>query len=250
MVTLARRRRPFLSATGLSVSVDSRNLICRAYELLKRECPATPALRVYLKKRIPVASGMGGGSSDAGTFLYGVNEKFKLGLSQKKLTALAGRLGADVPFFVANKSTALGFGRGDRLRYIPRMGGLWFTIICFPSGLSTKNIYKYYNNLRTKAHGLTKAKHDATILCNYLRQKDLSQVGMYLRNDLRASSEALKPAAWRVLNFLRENRVKAASVTGSGPTCFVISPSRAMAERVARRVQQRFGLKTFVSCSY
>ena len=240
---------PLLKVSGFPVPSDESNLIVRAYRLLRSASPKTPLVSITLKKNIPVAAGLGGGSSDAGIFLDGMNRGFHLGLSRKKIGQLSAELGADVPFFVMNMRNALGWGRGDLLKPISVPGKFWFAIVSYPNGLSTKEIYGLYDRGKYRPSGLTKAKHDVNILPNYLRQKDLSQIRCLLKNDLLPICLRMKPAIKRVLNFMKQNGSQAISMSGSGPTCFAIFKNRHTAEKLAKAVRRTFRLRVDIAHS-
>ena len=241
---------PLLKVSGFPVPSDESNLIVRAYRLLRSASSKTPLVSITLKKNIPVAAGLGGGSSDAGTFLDGMNRGFHLGLSCKKIGQLAAELGADVPFFAMNRSCALGSGRGDLLRPISFSTRFWFAIASFPKGLSTKEIYCLYDSRKCRSSSLTKAKHDVSILSNYLRQKDLSQIQCLLKNDLLPICLHMKPAIKRVLNFMKQNGSQAISMSGSGPTCFAILENRYAAEKLAKAISCTFHLRVDIAHSF
>lgn len=249
-ITPADGKTSLLAVTGIAVPCDERNLIVRAYRLLRAASPKTPLVSIQLKKNIPVAAGLGGGSSDAGTFLIGMNQGYHLGLSRKTILNLAAQLGADVPFFASGMSNALGLERGDLLEPRALKLKLWFVIVSFPKGLSTKEIYGRYRWLNLRASNLTKAKHDVTILCNYLRRKDLSHVGALLKNDLMPVCFELKPAVKRVLNFMRQLGAVNVSMTGSGPTCYAVFRDRFSADKLAQALRRRFEVSTIVTDSF
>jgi len=107
------------SSSGLTVNGDiSDNLCIKAYQLLKKDFPFLPHIKMHLHKVIPMGGGMGGGSSDAAFTLLMLNEKFELGISQQKLLEYALTLGSDCPFFIINKP-CLAKGRGEQLTEIP-----------------------------------------------------------------------------------------------------------------------------------
>ncbi|MDP2912928.1 MAG: 4-(cytidine 5'-diphospho)-2-C-methyl-D-erythritol kinase, partial [Candidatus Omnitrophota bacterium] len=89
------------------------NLAFKAAQLIMSKKRLKAGVRIFIKKRIPVAAGMGGGSSDAASALVGINRLFKLRFGEKELARLAGQLGADCPFFISNKPFAIGRSRGD-----------------------------------------------------------------------------------------------------------------------------------------
>jgi 4-diphosphocytidyl-2-C-methyl-D-erythritol kinase len=126
------------------------NLVLRAARLLRQETGVTAGARIRLYKEVPVAAGLGGGSSDAAATLLGLRLLWGLDLSEQRLAGLAARLGADVPFFIRG-GTALGTERGDELASLPTPHGQWAVILApadVPQHEKTKRIY----GLLTLAH--------------------------------------------------------------------------------------------------
>lgn len=116
------------------VPTDNANLVIRAADLLQRECGARGGIRFRLEKRIPMGSGLGGGSSNAAAALRLANELWKTGLSRAELAALGARLGSDVPFFL-HGGVCLCEGRGERVTPVP------FPVNFPPLGLALSGIH-------------------------------------------------------------------------------------------------------------
>ena len=107
------------------------NLALKAARLLRKESGTSLGAAVTIEKRIPVASGLGGGSADAAATLVGLNKMWELGLSNDDLRHLASKLGSDVPFLVEG-GTAIALGRGERIRLLPPPDLPWF-VLAFPN---------------------------------------------------------------------------------------------------------------------
>jgi 4-diphosphocytidyl-2-C-methyl-D-erythritol kinase len=108
-----------LTVSGLPIEGETNNNLCiKAYELLKRDFPQLPGINIYLHKAIPMAAGLGGGSSDGAFMLKLLNEKFTLNLSVEKMLDYSLELGSDCPFFIINKP-CYATGRGEMLETIP-----------------------------------------------------------------------------------------------------------------------------------
>src|SRR5262249_22303109 len=118
------------------------NLVLRAACLLKEASGTSRGARMDLIKRIPLAAGLAGGSSDAAAALWGLNFLWRLGLSQRELSGLAARLGSDVPFFLCSSSAAICRGRGELVEPLPLPGRFWFVIARPQTGLSTAEVYR------------------------------------------------------------------------------------------------------------
>jgi 4-diphosphocytidyl-2-C-methyl-D-erythritol kinase len=197
---------------------EADTLVTRALELLGETA------HIRLTKRIPVAGGLGGGSSDAAAVLRHFARRRKV----DELYAIARTLGSDVPFFLSGLETALGTGRGDRLQHVtglPRDYG----VVLVPSdrGLSTADVYAACepNALFDAVRGeLIRGVHTA---------RDASGVARLVANDLEPAALALRPELADVLEELRGRGALAAAVSGSGPTVFAILADRSAAEAMA-----------------
>ena len=124
-----------ISTNIKELSRDSSNFVWQAAELLRKKFKITQGLNIRIFKRVPLGSGMGGGSSNAASALLGLNRLWELGLSERKLAQLGSKIGSDVPFFVYNCSFGLGTGRGEKMSRLPPIFGLivW-TASRFPFG--------------------------------------------------------------------------------------------------------------------
>lgn len=106
------------SGSGLRVAGEPANNLCfKAIQLLKKDFPELPAMRMHLHKNIPMGAGLGGGSADGAFTLQLINQKFRLGLSREQLLGYALQLGSDCPFFIINKP-CIAYGRGEQLEEI------------------------------------------------------------------------------------------------------------------------------------
>ncbi len=103
--------------TGLSIDNNIDNLCLKAYQILQKDFPRLPSVKIHLQKNIPIGSGLGGGSADAAFTLQLINQKYQLGISIEQLEKYALQLGSDCPFFIANEP-ALALGRGEILKRI------------------------------------------------------------------------------------------------------------------------------------
>ena len=121
-----------IKVTNIHVEGDEqRNLVVRAYNLLKQDFPALPRLHAHLYKGIPTQAGMGGGSSDASAMLLLLDEQFNLGLTEQQLIDYAAKLGADCPFFIMNRP-AYAEGIGERLTPIVLSLKGWYMAVVRP----------------------------------------------------------------------------------------------------------------------
>jgi 4-diphosphocytidyl-2-C-methyl-D-erythritol kinase len=176
----------------------------------------TPAdLEIILKKEIPVAGGMAGGSADAAGVLVAIDSLFDLGLSHSQLEELGSELGSDVPFSIAG-GIAVGTGRGDQLTPALAQGNYHWVMAISGTGLSTPAVYRECDRLR-EGHQVARPSASEGLL-QALRAGDAARVGAALVNDLQAAACSLKPALRMVLDIGHEYGVLGGLVSGSGPT--------------------------------
>ena len=214
------------------------DLASRAVRALADASGHAPLAHVRVRKRIPVAAGLGGGSSDAGAVLRALSRAWKLdGL---ELGPIAARVGSDVPFFVSGAAYALVRGRGEAVESLPAPPEpLWIALVQTPARLSTALVFAAH---RARSSGAERSAELAKALRD--RKVSVAVVRESLHNDLLAAAESVAPA-------IAEARKTAAALgidlamSGSGPSLFVLGDDRADAIRVARRLR-RAGLRVRV----
>lgn len=202
--------------------VDDTNLAIKSAKLLAAHAGrADVGASLLIRKRIPVAGGMAGGSADAAAVLVACNALWGIGASHEELHDLAARLGADVPFLLLG-GTAIGTGRGDLLTPIMSSGTFHWTLALAHTGLSTPNVFREFDRIS--------APEDTEIpvgLLEALRAGDAVGLGASLTNDLQAAAVSLQPTLARTLEIGREAGALGAIVSGSGPTCAFLAGSDA-----------------------
>ncbi len=226
---------------------QKKNIVVHAFELLKKERPFSGGVKVRLIKRIPVGGGLGGGSSNAASFLLGMDRLYKLGLSRKRLMKLGRKLGADVPFFLSGASHALGKGRGDEIQPIPFHRRLGFILLPDPTGLSTRTVYEALR-FGSKRVSLTAVTHGAKLASAFLEKGKLAQAAPLLVNDLAGSAQRLKPSLKNRRRIASELQLGACQMSGSGPTLFVLFTSPTQAARVFRKFRNHSFFRGAILC--
>ncbi|MFA6142602.1 MAG: hypothetical protein WC738_04835, partial [Candidatus Omnitrophota bacterium] len=186
-----------------------------------------------LKKKIPVAAGLGGGSSDAASVLLGINRLYDLKLKTGVLIKLAKKLGADVPFFILDRPFAIGRGIGDELRVVNSDLVLWHLIICPGPKISTGRIYKMFD---ASSKCLTEDISDDKISRSLRRKPDFNTVESMLYNDLEDTAIVSKPVTGVILERLAYTMNRRAMISGSGPSVFCLERSRKEAMRAKRKL--------------
>ncbi|MDT0302283.1 4-(cytidine 5'-diphospho)-2-C-methyl-D-erythritol kinase [Streptomonospora wellingtoniae] len=220
------------------VPLDASNLAWRAAELLASETREAPGSRarkpvhLHLRKAIPVAGGMAGGSADAAAALVACNAFWGTGLDRDRLRDLAARLGSDVAFPLVG-GTAVGTGRGEVLTPARCAGRLHWVFALSEGGLSTPEVFGAYDRLRPGAP----APQGDPVLMAALAEGDARAVGAALGNDLQPAALALRPALAETLQAGRAAGALGAFVSGSGPTCAFLAESAAHADAVAEAVR-------------
>ncbi len=188
---------------------NTQNIAYLAAEMLIRQTAWPHGVAITLQKNIPVAAGLGGGSSNAAATLLTLNEMMNSPLGRSDLMELGTKLGADVPFFIYERS-AWAFGIGDRLEEAPETPHLNFLLINPGFELSTKTVYEKLNFALTKE----------PIHYSIPRFLNVHDVVKGLHNDLEKVSMALSPVIGRIKNLLLDHGALGALMSGSGPTVF------------------------------
>jgi 4-diphosphocytidyl-2C-methyl-D-erythritol kinase len=204
-------------------------------------------VKIEIRKNIPIASGLGGGSSDAAAVLKGINKLFKLRLSGKVLMNMAKKLGADVPFFMLDTTFAVGRGRGDDLKAIRSKNRLWHLIIKVGSKTATRDIYEAFDRMpkhltpqgqSDKIQPLSLEPWKAVRRSKTRKQfgeggkipskllMDHAQAESMLHNDLERAVSLKKSAISRVSKLLAQLLGKKFIISGSGPSLFCLYRTR------------------------
>ncbi|HTY73397.1 MAG TPA: 4-(cytidine 5'-diphospho)-2-C-methyl-D-erythritol kinase [Actinomycetes bacterium] len=206
-----------VSLSGISdgdVPLGDDNLAVRAALALAEATGVDADVHLELRKTIPVAGGMAGGSADAAAALLACDALWGTHLERHELMALAAGLGADVPFALLG-GTAVGLGTGTRLTSALARGRFHWVLAFAEHGLSTAEVYAEYDRLA--AIGLEPEVSDA--LMSALRAGDAVALGRSLSNDLQRAAVSLRPRLRLTLDVGEEYGALGAIVSGSGPTC-------------------------------
>ncbi len=244
-VTVTRDDRTSVIVTGEggpAVPLGPANLAVRAAVALARATGrrgrGAGGVRIEIRKRIPVAAGLAGGSADAAAALVACNELWRTGLSMAELAEIGARIGSDVPFSLAG-GTAVGLGRGERLTTALVSGSYQWVLAFGATGLSTPDVYAACDRLRAARRakdGQPVAVPEprlSTELMAALRSGDPAAVGPLLTNDLQPAALSLQPLLRRALQAGREHGALGAIVSGSGPTCAFLAKSAEAARELA-----------------
>ncbi len=187
------------------------NLAYKAADLLRQETGFRQGVRIIIKKNIPVAAGLGGGSSDAAAVLVGLNRLLGLALTREMLLELAGQLGSDVPFCLW-PATAVARGRGELLTEVSSPEPLWLVLCKPPYGVSTARAYRNLHNVEILK------RPDITGLLADLTQNNFPEAYNKMVNVLEYSTFALFPELQRQAGELKDLGACHVMISGSGPT--------------------------------
>jgi 4-diphosphocytidyl-2-C-methyl-D-erythritol kinase len=220
-----------LETSEPALPTDDRNLVVRAARLLQEAAGIEAGARIVLDKRIPLAAGLGGGSSDAAATLLGLNRLWGLRWRRERLVELAVKLGMDVPFFLG-RGRALGTSRGEVLSALPGVGGYALVLVNPGVGLSTQEVYgRVPPGWRAESDG-TKRMLDA------LKKRNVVRVAGALTNHLEHWVEPAMPVIGRMKAALLAAGALGAAMSGSGPTVFGLARSLDQARQIQRRVNR------------
>jgi 4-diphosphocytidyl-2-C-methyl-D-erythritol kinase len=234
-----------------------KNLVYKVAQMLQTRFGVTQGVTIYIKKNIPVAAGLAGGSSNAATTLLGLNKIWKLKLSQQELVNIAAEIGSDVAFFIYNSPWALGEGRGERITPLPIKAKFWHVVVVPRLKMYSKDVFTRLPAFRSGRPAfrsgrnleLTKTETDANILTLALKEKSPCKVGSLLHNDLEISILSIRPELLRVKNRLRKYSFCGVAFSGSGPACYGLAPTEKIARAVAKDLRRHYA-RAFAVCTF
>lgn len=230
------------------VPLDKSNLAYRAAELMVSQFPQVHAqyggIEIDIDKRIPVAAGLAGGSTDAAAVLVGIDLLWNLGLTQTELQELGEKLGSDVPFCIAG-GTAIATGRGEKLSPLPDVNNLYVVLAKYRSlSVSTAWAYQTYrqqfgSEYLTAVQNLEErsARVHSGPLVNAIAHKDGTKIGSLLHNDLEKVVLPAYPLVSQLRAAFQSTSPLGTMMSGSGPTVFAIAESSSQAQQIQHQVR-------------
>lgn len=238
-VTLTEAQGIAVTASVPDLACDASNLAYRAAAKLRDFLHTDRGVAIHLDKKIPMAAGLAGGSSDAAAVLKGLNTLWQLGLTQAQLMAIGAELGSDVPFCLAG-GTMRAYGRGELLEQLSPMPQCYVVLAKPPVGVSTAWVYSNYR-LEATVH-----RPDIRRMVQFLAAGNYPGIAQGLANVL----ESVTVPAYPVIACLKDIMTAggaAALMSGSGPTVFGLVPQRQQAEQLAERLEQETDAQVFVA---
>ncbi len=203
-----------VSCNNPEVPQDESNLAVRAANLFFKTVHKNEHVKIGLEKKIPVAAGLGGGSSNAASVLLGLNRYYGRPLPQDKLMSIGLLIGADVPFFIFRKP-AIVSGIGEKLENYEGLKPFQILLVCPKFAVSTKEIYKNLNLELTKCNKKLK---------NVFLKKKIFDIKKHLCNDLKNVAASICPDVNKAKEALLSYGATGALMSGSGPAVFGIFP--------------------------
>ncbi len=225
---------------------NENNLVYKAAKLLFDEFGLRGGLSIDLKKYIPVAAGMAGGSSDAAAILYGMNRMYDLGLTQEELMQRGVKIGADVPYCLT-RGTALAEGIGEILSPLPPMPPCNILVAKPGISVSTKFVYENLHANELKEHP------DIDGILAALRRQDLREMAQCMKegNVLETVTVPAHPVIQKIKDTMEQQGALIALMSGSGPTVFGIFEDRNQARRAMAGIRkERLAKQLFLTTPY
>lgn len=219
--------------TNLSyLPVDENNIAYKAAKLLQDEFGITEGIHIQLKKYIPVAAGMAGGSTNAAAVLFGMNRMYGLGLTEQQLKVRGVKLGADVPYCIM-RGTVLAEGIGEILTPLPPMPKCYVLIAKPGISVSTKIVYEKFDALKDVEHP------DIDRLMLGLENGNLAEVAASIGNVLEGVTIDLYPVIENIKQVMKQEGALNAMMSGSGPTVFGIFEDRRTAKKAYNVLKEK-----------
>lgn len=219
---------------------DRTNLAYRAAELLRDTYAVDRGAAIRIAKKIPLAAGLAGGSSDAAAVLLGLNELWQLNRPMEELLVLGAQLGSDVPFCMIG-GTMVASGRGEILAEAPALPAYPLILVKPPIGVSTAAAYGGYRADKVAVHPRADAMIDA------ITAGETSRIFQAMGNVLETVTIPLHPEIDTIKQALLDAGAEQAMMSGSGPTVFAFARTAEEAERIANQMRNRF--PTYTICT-
>ncbi len=204
--------------------VDRRNHVYQAAELLKKTFDLTQGVRITIEKRIPVAAGLAGGSSDCAATLRGLNRLWNLDLSLEKLAELGSQIGSDVPYCI-HGGTAFVTGRGEKIEFLPSMPQCWVVLVKPRMSVSTSSIFGSlsFNSIQHP---------DIAGIRQAVETDDYQLMTEKIGNALEGVTIKRHPVIQQIKDRMINYGADAALMSGSGPTVFALCEKKTRAQRI------------------
>ena len=231
-----------IKSTSDEIPLDCNNLVYKAANLIKKTFNINKGVEIHIKKNIPVAAGMAGGSSNAAAVLVGLNKLWNLNLSNQQLEKIGLKLGADVPFCI-NGGAVLALGIGEELTPIKGLTKDVCILVCKPDlFVSTKEVYECIDSKDIDKRPNNK------FLIECLKNEDTRQLAENMFNVLEGVTMDKHPVIQQIKDIMTNNRALGAMMSGSGPTVFGLYENREDAVQCKAILEKQFKQTFVVAC--
>lgn len=220
-----------LTANKDTIPTDEHNLIYKVCALLMEKYDIKEGVDVHLEKRIPVAAGMAGGSTDGAAAFYGMKELFDLPITQKEMCEMAVKLGADIPYCIMG-GTMLSEGIGEVLTALPDMPDCYILVGKPAINVSTGWVYTELDSKEIESHP------DIDGMCEAIKTGDLKGVCDRLSNVLEPVTKSEYDVIDKIEALMEDNGAIRSIMTGSGPTVFGIFDDKEKLENAYEAVKE------------
>ena len=231
-----------IKSTSDEIPLDCNNLVYKAANLIKKTFNINKGVEIHIKKNIPVAAGMAGGSSNAAAVLVGLNKLWNLNLSNQQLEKIGLKLGSDVPFCI-NGGAVLASGIGEELTPIKGLTKDVCILVCKPDlFVSTKEVYECIDSKDIDKRPNNK------FLIECLKNEDTRQLAENMFNVLEGVTMDKHPVIQQIKDIMTNNRALGAMMSGSGPTVFGLYENREDAVKCKAILEKQFKQTFVVAC--
>ncbi len=216
-----------LTTDSEALACDDSNLVWKAAHLMGKIANRKPDVHIHIKKKIFMAAGLAGGSSDGAAVLRGLNRFWQLGLNVGELESIAAQLGSDVPFCISGGTTRA-TGRGEILKPLPDMPVMWL-VLAKPSNIEVSTGW-VYKNLGEKVEEIPRID----VLQSVLAGDNMESIAKNIGNVLEAVTIPAHPLIANIKEAMLQTGALASLMSGSGPTVFGLTKERNVAEKIAK----------------
>lgn len=216
--------------------LDERNLAYKAAKYIKETYNIEEGINIYINKRVPVAAGLGGGSSDFAAVLFGLNRLLNLRLTKKQMIDIGVKFGADIPFCI-KRGTLLAKGIGENLSMVPRLPDCHIVVAKPQFGFSTKKIFELFDLQKVERHPDTK------LILELLKNKDLKGICENMVNVLETPAFSLRNVISDIKNSFLELGALGSLMCGSGPSVFAVFDDKEKAQYAAMKISKKYNIR-------
>lgn len=208
------------------------NIVYKVAKLLQEEFNVTKGVEIHIKKNIPIAAGLAGGSADAAAAFRGLNRLWKLQLTKDDMVKLSANIGADIPFCIHNR-LCIARGKGEELFFLEKHINAYVLLVNPNRPIHTKDVFA-----RVEPEDMKEKK--ITIMSNAIYNDDYELIVKELYNALENVSFELDPEIREIKNFLIDEGFRAVLMSGSGPTVFALSKSKKKLKEVQSKISNHY----------